>query len=273
MSGAALTAITAFRLTTQDPERLALFYAGIGFMVGEAEPISAKELLLLGLKGGGMRIPLRLGRQRVDLDRFDRPGRPYPVLRNAADIGFQHLALRTDDARSEWTRIAGEGAIPISHGGPVTLSASSGGVTAIKFRDPEGHPLELLEFPPDHWMAEPGNGLCGIAHSAISVADTSVSRRFYEAMGLTVRHSTLNHGPTQAQLDGIEGVEVDVVALSPREPQPSLELLHYRTPRGRPSVPLLPNDVAATRIVWAADRDALLRDPDGHLHLLQRSPC
>jgi hypothetical protein len=32
------------------------------------------------------------------------------------------------------------------------------------------------------------------------------------------------------------------------------------------------NDVAATRIVWRSDRDALLRDPDGHLHLLAEFP-
>ncbi len=31
----------------------------------------------------------------------------------------------------------------------------------------------------------------------------------------------------------------------------------------------IPNDdVAATRIVWRSNRDALLRDPDGHLHVL-----
>jgi len=28
------------------------------------------------------------------------------------------------------------------------------------------------------------------------------------------------------------------------------------------------NDVAATRIVWRSNRDALLRDPDGHLQVL-----
>ena len=37
---------------------------------------------------------------------------------------------------------------PISTSGPQLLPAASGGVSAFKFRDPEGHPLELIAFPP-----------------------------------------------------------------------------------------------------------------------------
>jgi len=33
------------------------------------------------------------------------------------------------------------------------------------------------------------------------------------------------------------------------------------------------NDIAATRIVWHADRDALVRDDDGHLHQLVKTPA
>ena len=87
-------------------------------------------------------------RSRVDLECFDRPGRAYPPSATACDLVFQHFALVTDDAEAAWRRRALEaGATPISREGPVTLPASGGGVTAIKFRDPEGHPLEFLEFP------------------------------------------------------------------------------------------------------------------------------
>lgn len=45
------------------------------------------------------------------------------------------------------------------------LPESSGGVTAFKFRDPDGHPLELLAFPdgkvPSRWGAQPDAELCG----------------------------------------------------------------------------------------------------------------
>ena len=86
-----------------------------------------------------------------------------------------------------------------------------------------------------------------------------------------MRTPTLNSGPTQVDLDGLADVEVDVVPLLPPLECPHLELLCYRVPRGEASVPLAANDIAATRIVWRSDVDALVRDPAGHLHLLKRT--
>lgn len=268
MSGE-LLAVCAFRMTTGDPERLVRFYQELGFTADDREVIPAEEISLLGLRCGGTRLPLRLGEQRVDLDSFDEPGRPYPVDATSADLCFQHLALVTDDVAAAWVRAAELGAVPIS-GRPVTLPASVGGVTAMKFRDPDGHPLELLQFPAGREPRWRGKGLIGIDHSAISVSDGSESRRFYEALGLSEHDPTFNHGETQAVLDGLSGVEVDVIPMMPPEQPPHLELLAYRKPAGRSSGRLEANDIAATRIVWTADRDGLVRDPDGHLQLLRR---
>lgn len=265
-----VSAITAFRLTARDCEQLARFYAGLGFAVGERQAIGADEIALLGLKRGGTRLPLHLGGQRIDLDCFDEPGRPYPGGASAADLCFQHFAIVTDDAQTAWTRVRALGAEPISTSGPVLLPPSTGVAAAVKFRDPEGHPLELLQYPIDSGRSWTGTHLFGIDHSAISVSDVSASRRFYEALGLSVHGATLNQGPTQMALDGLEEAEVDVVPMLPRQDTPHLELLGYRRPAGRPCGRLEPNDVAATRVVWAADRDELIRDPDGHLHLLRR---
>ena len=263
-------AITAFRLTSADAERLTRFYRELGFAVEGSEPIGQDEMKLLGLQGGGTRVSLRLGEQRVGLDRFEVPGRPYPSDGTAADLGFQHFAIVTDDAAAAWKRVAALGAQPISARGPVQLPPSTGVAVAVKFRDPEGHPLELLQFTPESAGPWRGTGLPGIDHSAISVADVGASCRFYETLGLSVRRPTLNQGPSQEALDCLQGVEVDVIPMLPRRAPPHLELLGYRTPRGRPAGRLEANDVAATRIVWAADRDELVRDPDGHLHLLRR---
>lgn len=264
-----LTAIRAFRLTTADPERLAHFYEGLGFAAGAHERIPDDEIALLGLKRGGTRLALRLGEQRIDLDTFDDLGRFYPAAATSADLCFQHLALVTDDAAAVWARAVTLGAAPISAGGPVRLPASAGGVTALKFRDTEGHPLELLQFPSEREGRWRGTGLLGIDHSAISVSDVGASCRFYQALGLSVLGPTLNHGPTQTALDGLPQVEVDVVPIMPRRDTPHLELLAYRKPGGRTAGRLEANDVAATRTVWAADHNALVRDPDGHLHLLE----
>jgi catechol 2,3-dioxygenase-like lactoylglutathione lyase family enzyme len=265
---ATLTAILGFRLVTRDPERLLAFYTRLGFAADEPQPIPAAEMALLGLQGGGTRRALRLGDQCVELEQFEQPGRPYPADVTGADTRFQHLALVTDDAAAAWSRACALGATAISVHGPVTLPGSSGGVTAIKFRDPEGHPLELLQMHGSPRTGAPG--LLGIDHSAISVSDVNVSRQFYEALGLRPGRQTFNHGPTQAALDGLIGAEVDVVPLLPDTKTPHLELLGYRAPRARRAERPASNDVAATRTVWRMDRDLLLRDPDGHLHLLTR---
>lgn len=258
--------ILAFRFVTADRARLATFYEGLGFAIGDVEPIDAREMALLGLAGGSSRLPLRLGDQRLDLDLFDIAGAPYPGGIDGADTRFQHIAIVSDDAAAAWARAEALGATPMSRRGAVTLPPSSGGVTAIKFRDPEGHPLEFLQFP--ERADRRADARPCIDHSAISAADLIVSRAFYEGLGLTIDGPTLNHGRTQADLDGMEGATVDVVPMRPRVATPHLELLAYRTPRVRRAPPCAVNDIAATRIVWSSDRTALLRDPDGHLHHL-----
>jgi hypothetical protein len=141
-------------------------------------------------------------------------------------------------------------------------------VTAVKFRDPEGHPLEFLQFPRGTHPKWQGTGIMGIDHSAISVRNATVSRRFYARCGLREQAATVNRGPAQVALDGLDGVEVDVVPMGSTQTPPHIELLGYRYPIGRRARPPASNDVAATRIVWRSEPAALIRDPDGHLHQL-----
>jgi catechol 2,3-dioxygenase-like lactoylglutathione lyase family enzyme len=263
-------AIEGFRLVTAAPERLAAFYRALGFHVGEPAPIAAAEMAVLGLHGGGARRSLSLGPSRVDLDVFERPGRGYPADAAACDRVFQHFALVTDDIEAAWRAARDAGATPISRGGPVRLPQSAGGATAIKFRDPEGHPLEFLQFAPGSAAGWSGAGNLGVDHSAISVADVAASERFYADRGLRRGERSLNRGPTQAALDALDDVEVDVVPMRPSTEPPHLELLGYRRPAAAPGAGPAANDVAATRIVWKSHHDALLRDPDGHLHQLTR---
>ncbi len=262
--------IKGFRLVTANPARLAAFYRAIGFDTCAPAPILTADMELLSLSGSGSRIAMSLGRSRVALESFNPPGRPYPTDANACDLVFQHLALVTDDAETAWCRARDAGATPISREWPVTLPKSAGGVTAVKFRDPEGHPLEFLEFPRGANPAWTGTGILGIDHSAISVSDVAARRHFYAHHGLSEGGATVNHGPTQTALDGLERVEVDVVPMIPTDTPPHVELLAYRYPAGRAFRPLAPNDIAATRFVWQTDCDALICDPDGHFHQLSR---
>jgi catechol 2,3-dioxygenase-like lactoylglutathione lyase family enzyme len=186
------------------------------------------------------------------------------------------LALAHLQSVTGWT--------PISNGGPQRLPQRSGGVTAFKFQDPDGHPLELLAFPeravPPHWMDRSAFGIfLGIDHSAISVRDTAISMAFYQSLGFKVTAQTFNHGLEQADLDGVPGSQVEVTALCPATSTPHLELLCYRSAVRPPRQTLSSNDVAATRIALAADGlkndvdsvQQLVVDPDGH-HLLLACP-
>ncbi|MEH6952945.1 VOC family protein (plasmid) [Nitrobacter sp. NHB1] len=199
--------IAGFRLVSADPARLVTFYRAIGFDADEATPIPVADMKLLGLAGAGSRIAMSLSRSRVDLESFDHRGRPYPRDTTACDLVFQHLALVTDDAEAAWSRARDAGATPISQECPVTLPKSAGGVTVVKFRDPEGHPLEFIQFPRGANREWEGTGIMGIDHSAISVSDVAASRHFYARHGLRPGNATLNHGPTQVALDGLDGVE------------------------------------------------------------------
>ena len=275
---APLNRILAFRLTTSDPEQLRRFYIdAIGCTATGSFPVPPVEMTLLGLAGTGARTVLTLGGQKIELDRFSTSGLPYPEGAAAADLVFQHFAIAVTDAAAAYQRALNRGATAISIGGPVKLPLAQGGVIAAKFRDPEGHPLEFLQFPsdgPSPWaqMALGRSGALGIDHSAISVADTDASACFYQTRGLRLGDRTLNEGQTQAALDNLDLPCVDVTPMLPATQAPHLELLGYRRPRGKPAPLSRPNDIAATRIVWASDRAALVRDPDGHLHQLEPQP-
>jgi len=233
---------------------------------------------------------LTLGPGRLDLTPSGPRGRAYPRTLPPWSARFQHLAIVTPDMAAAMERLRQTpGWTAISRHGPQRLPASSGGVTAFKFRDPDGHPLELINFPGD-------DNAPRIDHSAISVADTARGIAFYEGLGLTVGAGSINRGPEQDRLDGVWRADVQVTALiPPASSTPHIELLCYRGDYRRGPVAGL-GDVAATRLILATSsardletmrahppgpladprswpRQALrLRDPDGHLLSIEPEP-
>lgn len=229
-----------------------------------------------GIGGSASSTLMKLGNSTVELLEFDTPGRPYPHDLSPYDSRFQHLGVIVTDMHRAMERLSqSHGWSAISTGGPQTLPDEDGGVTAFKFRDPDGHPLELLQFAagriPVNWR-DPGGGSVhlGIDHSALSVTDVARSVRFYEAIGLCAANRTVNRGGPQQRMDGVTAPVVDVVSLLPRRSMPHVELLHYRTAlRPTHDAPAV-NDTAATRLVFAVQRTSvgkanqILQDPDGH---------
>jgi catechol 2,3-dioxygenase-like lactoylglutathione lyase family enzyme len=305
----ALIRIGRISFTTNDADRLGAFYRkAFGFEPMEIEHYAGEAFARLSsIEGARARaLPFRLGEETIELLEFNPFGAPYPADIGCNDPRFQHIAIVVADMETAYLRLcACEGWAAITRPAPQRLPASSGAVTAFKFRDPERHPLELLAFPPDNvpprWREAPHrHGPClGIDHSAIVVSSTAASVAFYQqVLGFSVVGGSLNRGLEQEQLDAVPGAIVEVTALDPGAGNPHLELLCYRSPdrpRDSPAA-LRSNDIAATRLVLEVDdvsalehrlagsrvrlisvgteafrdnRPALLvRDPDGHALLL-----
>ncbi|MDE8345461.1 MAG: VOC family protein [Acidocella sp.] len=211
---------------------------------------------------------LRLGAQEIELTQCDPPGALYPTEASAQALYFQHIAILSADIAADYARAMGQSAIPISRGGPQVLPARSGGVTAFKFRDPSGHPLELLEPSAARGTAAP---VPGYDHAAISIGDLARSLAFYTGLDLILSARQVNHGPEQDRLDGLDHVTIDVIAMRPPHPAPHLELLHYRNKLPQKLPPPGFADIAADRLVFAAtvDNPVMLRDPDGRIVILE----
>jgi catechol 2,3-dioxygenase-like lactoylglutathione lyase family enzyme len=199
----------------------------------------------------GRRSLLRLGRERIELLEFtEMAGRPYPLGSTSTDLWFQHVAIVVNDMRRAYLRVmANRRFQPISRNGPVRLPGESGGVTAFKFRDQDGHPLELLAFPageiPGPWRTGSGSFL-GVDHTASAVSDSARSAGFFGSVfGFSTAGRTENRRPEQADLDDVDDVHVSVTRLAPDRPAPRMELLDYHVGPRRP----IPADTASSDIV------------------------
>jgi len=274
------TGIVRISRVVADLGRAAEFYCnGLGFRLVSRGPGDPALRALLGLPGASIEeAVLRLGAEEVALVRFDPPGPPYPADSRSDDLWFQHLAIVVDDMAAAYRQLAAQSPRPISTSGPERLPPRNGGVTAYKFRDPDGHPLELIQFPPGQgrplWQQAAGHGVgsgpfLGIDHSALAVASTPRSLRFYRRLGFQVDARSWNDSAAQSRMDGVPGARVRVTGLRCRGPTgPGLELLRY-TPPGRPA-PAMPANAAVTDwVTLSAGRAELLRDPDGHFMLLR----
>jgi catechol 2,3-dioxygenase-like lactoylglutathione lyase family enzyme len=237
---------------------------------------------------------LQLGAQEIELVQAPAGARLYPQPSAANDPWFQHFAIRVCDMGAAYERLARYSPRPISVGGPQRLPPSSGSVTAYKFRDPDGHPLELSFKPGGHPCERADRPFVSVDHTALAVSDLQASVRFYtQTLGFRVGPRFLNQGTEQDRLDGLADVQLDIVILETPQAGPHVELLHYRgSARKAHPVAARHGDISATRTVIevddhpvvAADPDVgsglrshegvLMADPDGHLLEVRRpSSC
>lgn len=295
--------------TVSDLAKAAVFYTGALDFRQKSETAIADPAWaeLMGIPGARARsVILQLGNQEMELLAFDPPGQPYPPDSRSSDLWFQHIAIVVTDMYAAHAQLNYYPFSAITEGGPQHLPLNTGSMTAFKFRDPDGHPVELIHFPPGSgnpiWQQRLLPLFLGIDHSAIAVAETKRSIDFYtRLLGFNIASRSLNTGPEQTRLDCAPQVRVNVIALHPQILGPvHVELLGYERPAGCAiPVNIKSNDIVVDRLVLRVrnlpelmarleaentelisqdivklrdgQRAVLIKDPTGHMLLLMES--
>jgi len=271
-------AVGPIGMTVSDLERSAGFYARVlGFRrTAQVEIAGDAWERLHGVPGLRARVAtMALGDESIALTEYGTPrGRPIAEDARANDHAFQHVAIVVRDmARAyAWLRASG---VRHASTAPQRLpdwNRDAAGIEAFYFRDPDGHFLEILAFPPDkgaaRWHRAGDELFLGIDHTAIVVADTDASLALYrDTLGMRIAGTSDNHGPEQERLNGVAGAHLRITTL--RAPHgPGIELLEYLAPEGgRPA----PDDLRANDLLHWQTR-LVLDDPERAAAALRALP-
>jgi catechol 2,3-dioxygenase-like lactoylglutathione lyase family enzyme len=275
----AIRAVGPIGMTVADVERSAAFYSGVlGFeKVSDVEVWGADYERLQGVFGLRMRVVrMRLGEESIELTEYLTPrGRTVPTDSRANDRWFQHIAIIVSDMDRAYARLHQH---RVQHASPAPQrlpdwNANAAGIRAFYFKDPDGHFLEILWFPPDkgaaRWHRPTSQLFLGIDHTAVVVADTDRSLSCYrDTLGLRVVGESENYGPEQERLNNVFGARLRITTLRAAA-GPGIEFLEYLTPRdGRPA----PADARANDLAhW---QTALVAgDVEGASRMLRGSAC
>jgi len=312
---AKIRAVGPILITVGEMDRSVDFYSRVLTFekVSDTEVSGEDVEHLFGVFGSRVRVVrMRLGGESIELVQFLAPkGRPIPVDSRSNDVWFQHIAIIVSDMDRAY-QVLRQNKVEHASSGPQRLpdwNKNAAGIKAFYFKDPDEHPVEILQFPngkgDTKWQRAGDRLFLGIDHTAIVVSDTDVSLKFYrDLLGLRVAGESENYGTEQEHLNNVFGAHLRITAL--RAPAgPGIELLEYLAPRdGRPfpadehandlvhrqtelefdstDAELSPLRIARVSFVSSESvsiRDAslgfthgfVIRDPDGHaLSIVQR---
>ena len=252
-------------------------------------------------------VRLRLGDEALELTEYLAPrGRPMPVDSRSNDRWFQHVAIIVSDMDRAYARlraaqrrarvVRARSGCPTGTRTPAASAPSTSRIPTATARDPAVPARQGRRRS----GTQPSDRLfLGIDHTAIVVADTDASLRFYrDTLGLHVAGESENYGTEQEHLNNVlrraaahhqparrrrPGIEL-LEYLAPRDGRPlpadqrANDLAHWQTrlgrrrrrPRGgRSARRPLRIHLSRRRSTLAAaelgfDRGLLVRDPDGH---------
>ena len=231
-------------MTVSDADRAVDFYSQLAFRkISEVEVFGPEYEHLEGVFGARMRIVrMQLGSEVIELTQYlAPPGRPIPADSQSNDRWFQHVAIVVRDMEAAFEKVRAMKVQFVSTA-PQTLPASipaAAGIKAFYFRDPDGHNLELIYFPPGkgdpRWQQPNENLFLGIDHTAIGIENTAASLQFYrDLLGMRKAGESENFGTEQEHLNQVFGAHLQITGMRAKS-GPGIEFLEYLTTSdGRP---------------------------------------
>ncbi|MBM0745436.1 VOC family protein (plasmid) [Phormidium sp. CLA17] len=309
-------AVESVGMTVSDMDQAVDFYSNVlSFKkVADVEVLGTEYEQLQGLFGVRLRVvKLQLGNEVIELTEYLTPkGRPIPIDSRSNDRWFQHIAIAVSDMDKAYQHLR---KYKVQHASTAPQripdsNQAAAGIRAFYFKDPDGHNLEIIYFPPGKgdpkWQKATNQLFLGIDHTAIVVSNTQASLKFYrDLLGFKVAGESMNAGTEQEHLNNVQGARLHITGL--RSPGgPGIEFLEYLEPKDGRSLPTdaKPNDLlhwqttlVVKDVTAIADRlrlnqttfispsvvtlpqqalgfrkGMLVRDPDGHpLRLVEKT--
>jgi catechol 2,3-dioxygenase-like lactoylglutathione lyase family enzyme len=250
-----VVAVESVGMTVADMDRAIDFYTNIlAFRkISDVEVLGSEYEQLQGIFGVRLRIvKLQLGNELIELTEYLTPkGKPIPVDSRSNDRWFQHIAIVVSDMDQAYQHLR-KHKVQHASTAPQRIPDSNkaaAGIRAFYFKDPDGHNLEVIYFPPGkgnpQWQKPSQNLFLGIDHTAIVVGKTEQSLVFYrDLLGLKLAGESRNYGSEQAHLNQVEGAHLRISGLRATT-GPGIEFLEYLAPQDGRSLPndARPNDL------------------------------
>lgn len=253
---AIVRAVEAVGMTVSDMDQSVEFFSTVLSFekISDVEAWGTEYERLQGLFGLRMRVVrMRLRDESIELTEYLTPkGRPIPADSRSNDRWFQHIAIVVSDMNPAYQHLRRH---KVQHASTAPQripdwNKAAAGIEAFYFKDPDGHPLEIIYFPPGKgdpkWQKQKSRLFLGIDHTAMVVSNTDHSLKFYrDLLGMKLAGESENYGTEQEHLNNVFGARLRITALRAAE-GPGIELLEYLAPRdGRP----MPADIRANDLM------------------------
>ena len=270
-SAPASVEITAIEMMVPDlPRALAFYTEVLQFQLASDER-----------EAGLVTARLRLGEETLVLRDVGTEGRKVPEDLASNDPYFQHIAIVVSDIDAAFAHVLKHQTRIVSAGVQrlPDWNFDAAGIRALYFRDPDGHFLELIQFPSNkgepRWQRRSERLFRGIDHTAVVVSDLKRSVRFYrDILGFSIIGHSFNYGGEQELLNRVPNSRVRIASFRGAK-GPGVELLHYEAPN-TPNTRFTADDSSGWRInIETEQRSAITgkNDPDGHALLVAQRPA